>query len=612
MQLIRVEIEGYRSINSKVDIHVQRDVTVLLGPNDHGKTNILNAIEHMNRDKLFDGNVDLNWDQDKQPGDFPCIAFRLSLDRRDRTAIFERWTSSDPSVVTDASVVDDIEGDVIVRTLEPSDIPNELVVQVKGVDTERTYKSGEVPQSVLEEFANDNLPRVEIIRPYDDIPDAISEAQLDQESHDFMRGILYYAGIDPSEAGSLFTQTDATMKQLTTASETLNEDLKAGWTQGKDLQYRLNHQSAKKEIELRIQDPAVEARYVRASSRSSGFTHFFALKTILHARQQDHPANSYVFLFDEPGIYLHPSGQYDLLAVLDVIGKRNQVIYSTHSLFMINKTFPARHRLIVKDDSGTRIDGKPYIGRWESVIRELGLSLAGTVLFSQHIVLAEGDSDPMLIQAVFQKLVEWDKASVDLNAFAVIATRESKNTDALVRILTEGSGGPSIMVLVDGDEGGKERLRQLTPLLDSHDIETHRLVAGTTIEDYLPGAGTRYVQAVARYVAKIAETHGRTDLSGQEIDAQLLGAAEANDIREDKVTSGIAKWATREAQELVALESAPSKLGIAREYVELLSEAKADTFKDSQLKRSLGLLRQIQGALGIPELQEPEKKVTTD
>ena len=115
MQLIRVEIEGYRSINSKVDIHVQRDVTVLLGPNDHGKTNILNAIEHMNRDKLFDGNVDLNWDQDKQPGDFPCIAFRLSLDRRDRTAIFERWTSSDPSVVTDASVVDDIEGDVIVR-----------------------------------------------------------------------------------------------------------------------------------------------------------------------------------------------------------------------------------------------------------------------------------------------------------------------------------------------------------------------------------------------------------------------------------------------------------------------------------------------------------------
>ena len=418
---------------------------------------------------------------------------------------------------------------------------------------------------------------------------------MDQGSHDFMRGILYYAGIDPSEAGSLFTQTDATMKQLTTASETLNEDLKAGWTQGKDLQYRLNHQSAKKEIELRIQDPAVEARYVRASSRSSGFTHFFALKTILHARQQDHPANSYVFLFDEPGIYLHPSGQYDLLAVLDVIGKRNQVIYSTHSLFMINKTFPARHRLIVKDDSGTRIDGKPYIGRWESVIRELGLSLAGTVLFAQHIVLAEGDSDPMLIQAVFQKLVEWDKASVDLNAFAVIATRESKNTDALVRILTEGSGGPSIMVLVDGDEGGKERLRQLTPLLDSHDIETHRLVAGTTIEDYLPGAGRRYVQAVARYVAKIAETHGRTDLSGQEIEKRLLVAAEANDIREDRVTSGIAKWATRKAQELVALESAPSKLGIAREYVELLSEAKADTSKDSQLKRSLGLLRQIQG-----------------
>ena len=116
-------------------------------------------------------------------------------------------------------------------------------------------------------------------------------------------------------------------------------------------------------ILLRIQDPAVSSRLVRASHRSSGFTRFFTLKTVLYARQRDHPANSYIFLFGEPGLCLHPSGQYDLLQVLDAIGKHNQVVYSTHSLFMINKTFPVRHRLIVKTEEGTQIDGKPFLGR---------------------------------------------------------------------------------------------------------------------------------------------------------------------------------------------------------------------------------------------------------
>ena len=132
---------------------------------------------------------------------------------------------------------------------------------------------------------------------------------------------------------------------------------------------------------------------------------------------------------------------------------------------MLNRTFPARHRLIVKNGEGTRIDGKPFVGRWGPAIEELGFSLAGTILFAQHVLLAEGDADPVLIQALFQKLVEWRWANADLNAFSVISTGSSKNTDALIRILREGSNAPSLLVVVDGDEGGSERLRALKPSL---------------------------------------------------------------------------------------------------------------------------------------------------
>ena len=397
MHLKRVEIEGYRSIGDKVGIHVERDVTVLLGANDHGKTNILNAIRHLNVDNPFDSATDLNWDRRAWPEKFPSITFHFLLEDSDLEQITELAgalvpiaTSSDPpdaatlsrsavvAEVSDLSEEDLSDGEEAgtmesVETLPDSyEISEELIVQVKGEQTERDYRSGTVPYSILEEFASENLPRVEIVLPHEDIPDAVTFGELEDESHEFMRGILYYAGIDPNNSEDLFAQNDFTMRKLKDASVTLNETLKVGWIQGKDLKYELTHESDTGRILLRIEDPAVNSRLVRASRRSSGFTHFFALKTILYARQKDHLSNKYMFLFDEPGIYLHPSGQHDLLRVLDAIGKHNQVIYSTHSLFMINRTFPGRHRLLIKDEHGTRIDAKPFVGRWVPRSTSLG------------------------------------------------------------------------------------------------------------------------------------------------------------------------------------------------------------------------------------------------
>ena len=641
MHLKLVQIEGYRSIGEKVDIHVERDVTVLLGANDHGKTNILNAIRHLNADSAFDADTDLNWDRQESPEKFPCITFHFQLEDTERDAIAELVKISTSTDIT-ADSIDDTTLVTAIVSKEASDltdedpaeneeagcpesggtvrdihkIPKELIVEVKGQEAIRDYRAGNVPYSILEEFLESDkyLPRVEIVRPHEQIPDAVTFSELDNESHEFMRGIIYFAGIKPDDAEELFTQDDSTMKRLKKASDTLNETLKEGWVQGKDLEFELSHGPGSNEVLLRIEDPTVDSRLVRASRRSSGFTHFFALKTILYARQQDYEANQYIFLFDEPGIYLHPSGQHDLLRVLDAIGKNNQVIYSTHSLFMINRTFPSRHRLIVKDSNGTRIDGKPFVGRWGPAIEELGLSLAGTILFAQHVLLSEGDSDPVLVQAVFQKLVEWGKANADLNAFSVISTENSRNTDALIRILKEGSNAPNLLVVVDGDQGGKQRLKALKPVLKAHDVKHIILKQGTTIEDYLPDSGMTYIDAVAGYITQFLDTIGseKTSTNNEDIQEKLREAAAAEGYSKDKVSDGIANWAIKKAQELAGLESKPSKLGIAREYVKLLNTSTADTFDKSRLKRSLALLKEVQTNLSIPDLGEPDSSVTMD
>jgi hypothetical protein len=658
MRLTRVEIEGYRSVAEKVDLHIDRDVTVLLGANDHGKTNILSALLHLNPQHAFDESTDLNWDRSEKPSEFPAIAFQFDLDIEDReiflrlinqelTANHEAAQSpaaqpapktatsvASPAAPTKSSAAVAAAPEVTAPPREESteglamgpadeepqpapqmrlqDIPEKIRVERRGVRGELKIFGGAITDTVFEEFAaNGGLPRVEMIRPQQSIPDSVGVDEVDSESHEFMRGIFYYAGLNPGDTASLVVQNDTTMMALKQASAKLNQTLKADWTQGKDLRYELGHESKAGQILLRLEDPAVSSRLVRASHRSSGFTHFFALKTVLYARERDNPANSYIFLFDEPGIYLHPSGQYDLLQVLDAIGKYNQVIYSTHSLFMINKTFPIRHRLIVKTDAGTRIDGKPFIGRWGPAIQELGFSLAGTILFAQYVLLAEGDADPMLIEALFQKLVEWGKASIDLNAFSVISTGDSRNTDALIRILKEGVNSPKLLVLVDGDTGGTERLKRLKPVLDAHRVPFIQLDEHTTIEDYLPGAGAHYPEATGRYVGRLIETLGEGPTPADVL-AKMKEAIEADKFSATKPTSGIADWAIKRGRQFGKLKSPPSKVGIAREYLDDFIGTEQRAFAEPQLKRALALLRQVQAKLSIPELRDPERRVTTD
>lgn len=651
MRLTLLEIEGYRSISEKVSLHIERNVTVLLGANDHGKTNILSALRHLNSDMPFNADTDLNWDRDKAPGDFPHISFNFELDEKEREKLLhaanesltksyskksqppspevalkeakpEKEATPTPSASSEnqeQTNLSESESDSPPTLLTIDQIPRMLRIERRGVAGELQCSSSDVPNDIGKEFIEHLLPRVEIIQTQSTVPDEVGSSDLKSPTHEFMRGIFYYAGLTPDDNEALFGQADTTQMQLKVASKKLNETLKANWSQGKELTYELSHDAKNEHILLRILDPSVQSRVVRASRRSSGFTHFFALKTVLHARQKDHPANSYIFLFDEPGIYLHPLGQYDLLQMLDAIGKHNQVLYSTHSLFMINKTFPARHRLIVKANGGTRIDGKPFVGRWGRAIQELGYSLSGTILFAQHVLLAEGDSDPMLIQALFQRLMEWGKANIDLNSFSVISTGDSKNTDALIRMLKEGPEPPRLLVLFDGDKGGTERLNKLKNLLKSHGVAHYQLEADTTVEDHLPGVGKHYINAAAQYVSKIVEGGVATEGGeaegggagrGEQVRTKFLEAA-AKDGIDKKLTTGIADWIAEKSKQIAGLTD-PSKVGIAREYIDALSTVSADQFDATQLKRPLALLAIIQEKLSIPELRDPDTKIFRD
>lgn len=451
---------------------------------------------------------------------------------------------------------------------------------------------GEFSSGALFDFVRQNMPRVELFKPVEHIPDRATRESIHADDNDFMRGIFRYAGIEPDEWDGLFDQTDETTMRIDSASGQLNDTLRSSWSQGKDLRFKLDHNEGV--IDLQIQDPSVTKTFVRASQRSSGFTHFFALKTMLYARERDARASSFLWLFDEPGIYLHPQGQHDLLQVLETLAQSNQIAYVTHSIFLTNKNYPTRHRLLIKTTRGTEVDQKPYAGKWRAAIEALGLGFPGTFLFASHILLVEGDADPILLYADIQKLIETGEFKADINGLSVMATGNSRHADALIRIFGEAPTPPRIAVLLDGDQGGSDRYKSLKKLLDAKGVLHHQLDAKTTLEDHLVSPSS-FREAVVRYLDSLAPDKG--------VRAKMDAAP---------ATGGLSIWARVEGQKAIEADEPPSSVGMAREYALLLQGVTLDSAERNARRKAVKLARKIAEMLDLPGQTVEQDQIVDD
>jgi hypothetical protein len=76
MLLTKVKVKNYLLVNGESDLPIDPRVTVLLGANDHGKSNLLRGLEHINFDKPILAE-DENWDSKGARIEF---TFRLTDD----------------------------------------------------------------------------------------------------------------------------------------------------------------------------------------------------------------------------------------------------------------------------------------------------------------------------------------------------------------------------------------------------------------------------------------------------------------------------------------------------------------------------------------------------
>lgn len=141
-------------------------------------------------------------------------------------------------------------------------------------------------------------------------------------------------------------------------------------------------------------------------NRSKGFNWFFSFLVWFNKIQTD--SNSqYILLLDEPGLNLHATAQSDLLGFLESLTNKYQIIYTTHSPFMVETTKLNRVRTVFSDSDSSVISDSIQEKDPNTLFplqAALGYDIAQNLFISTKNLLVEGVSDLLYLTTISEFL----------------------------------------------------------------------------------------------------------------------------------------------------------------------------------------------------------------
>lgn len=244
------------------------------------------------------------------------------------------------------------------------------------------------------------------------------------------------------------------------------------WRQDRDFALRVSAQGD--ELVITVAD-RTGAEYA-FRERSMGLRFFLGYFVRLQARAGD-GTQPKLLLMDEPDAFLSSVAQGDLLRVLAHFaapGNRpaDQVVYVTHSPFMLDRNHPERIRVLDKgsDRDGTRVVADAVRNHYEPLRSSIGAAAAETAFLGGTNLIVEGPADQVLLAGANSLLrAEGRPRSqlLDLNEVTIVPAGGASQipyTAYLARGRDELK--PACVVLVDGDKAGRDAVRQLRKGMD--------------------------------------------------------------------------------------------------------------------------------------------------
>ena len=343
-----------------------------------------------------------------------------------------------------------------------------------------------------------------------------------------VRNLFYLAELDIRELEKVREQPSKYIKLLNTASNRLTKKLNPTW-KGDPIHVDLRYNPGNI-MSVVISDVHKDGTITNTgllNRRAEGFKWTFSFIVNFAAETQRSELKEAILLLDEPARNLHPTQQMGISDLLKNLAGSNQVLYATHSPFMIFDYTPG-NLLVVELDKRKHLsrifydywnaDDKtltPILyglcrGQVEAIVdREIGTN-------SRPVIIVETISDSMYLNA-FDKFLQ--DPNISMNPLNVIAAH-NKNSVLPLAIFYRNHGYKTF-VLLDNTEESK----QISAHLESNQFSTIQTIFFEregkkleSIEDYV--VIEDYLHAVNQtYEIKLRQ-EGYSNLTAENIDSE--------------------------------------------------------------------------------------------
>lgn len=267
----------------------------------------------------------------------------------------------------------------------------------------------------------------------------------------------------PEEIEAIATKKRERTILLNSAGTDLTKRFRDWWKQG---DYTFEFQADGDHFRIWVSDKRRPEK-IELEDRSSGLQWFFSFYLIFLVESAGDHRDS-ILLLDEPGLSLHPLAQRDLSAFFENLTKSNQIIYTTHSPFLVEADMLDRVRKVfISDDGSTKASSDLRAGNEDprksgatyAIYSALNMNVAESILYGCLPVIVEGPSDQHYLSAIKQVLIASKRISPKREVVFPPA-HGAGNTKAIASIL---SGREEVLpaILLDGDEAGRRMARDL-------------------------------------------------------------------------------------------------------------------------------------------------------
>jgi hypothetical protein len=196
---------------------------------------------------------------------------------------------------------------------------------------------------------------------------------------------------------------------------------------------------------------------IELEGRSRGFQWFFSFYLIFLVESEEGHKDS-ILLLDEPGLHLHPTAQQELIAFFENLSKKNQLIYTTHSPFLIDGENIHRVRPVTEDQLGhshVSVEGWPKDRETIFPLQAAaGYAMVRGLFQHKQNVLVEGMSDYYYLHALSHQCRANKRAYLPDDIY-MTPCGGTKMVGQIASLFLGQEVRP--IVLLDGDDAGRIR-----------------------------------------------------------------------------------------------------------------------------------------------------------